>query len=275
MAENIQHIIFSMSAGGSLVAALKLAGKSDGVLKYPDDLSYGPIADARPDTCLQFVEDILGYAWDDDLSDLTRSFWQQALDTSHNRIVWLSRRSAMEYCGFLKWLTRNGQASFLLVDLTDVKIPDPNAPATLLPVGCTARVPAAQIAKNALWSLAKVPDPADLASWIALWSQLRAENAPLRIITDDGLVSAPLDHFDADLLSHIGSEWTRANRVVGETMAALHAQQLGGAQCNDLVLFARLRNLVEQGALDSRGDIYGPQLQVRRALRPNPDHAGR
>lgn len=128
-------------------------------------------------------------------------------------------------------------------------------------------MPAADIYKNALWSLAKAPDPADLASWAALWSKLRAENAPLRILTDDGLVSAPLNHFDADLLSHVGSEWTRANRVVGETLAALQSQQVGGgavSQCSDLVLFARLRALVEQGALDSQGDIYSPQLKVRR-----------
>lgn len=267
MTEDVQHIVFSMSAGGSLVAALELAGKSDGVLKCPDDLSYGPIADAHPDARLQFIEDVLDYTWDGDFSDLTRSFWQQALDTSRDRIVWLSRRSTMEYGGFLEWLTRNGQTPFRLVDLTDVKIPDPNAPATLAPVGWTARVPAEDIYKSALWSLAKAPDPADLASWIALWSRLRAENAPLRIITDDGLVSAPLDHFDANLLSHVGSEWTRANRVVGETLAALQAQQVGGgavSQCGDLVLFARLRDLVEQGALDSQGDIYGPQLKVRR-----------
>lgn len=135
MTDHIQHIVFSMSAGGSLVAALELAGKSDSVLKLPDDLSYGPIVDLQPDTRRQFIEDVLGCACHDDLSDLTRSFWQQALATSRDRIVWLSRRSAMEYGGFLEWLTRNGQAPFRLVDLTDVKIPDPNAPATLVPVG--------------------------------------------------------------------------------------------------------------------------------------------
>ena len=268
MADNIQHIVFSMSAGGSLVAALELAGKSEGVLKLPDDLSYGPIGDAQPNARLQFIEEVLDYPWDGHFSELTHCFWQQALDTSHNRIVWLSRRSTMEYCGFLEWLSRNGQAPFFLVDLTDVTIPDPKHPDTLIPVGWTSQLPAEQIYQNALWSLAKIPDPADLALWTAQWSKLRAENAPLRIITEDGLVSAPLDHFDAELLSHVGSEWARAQRVVGETLAALQAHQVRGgrvSQCGDLALFARLRDLVEQGALDFQGDIYGSQLKVRRA----------
>jgi hypothetical protein len=38
------------------------------------------------------------------------------------------------------------------------------------------------------------------------WGKLMADNAPFRVVSADGLASAPIDHFDALLLAQATSE---------------------------------------------------------------------
>jgi Protein of unknown function len=53
-----------------------------------------------------------------------------------------------------------------------------------------------------------------------LWRQLRIENAPLRVIDGDELVSAPLSFFDSLLMSYVTDNWQKVARIVGNTMTS-------------------------------------------------------
>ncbi len=174
----------------------------------------------------------------------------------------------MEYCNFLAWLERNGDAPFELVDLTDTRLPGWRNPPDLEPVPCTSLVGSDQFVRYQLWDRATPFTEKQRRDMMRLWMRLREENAPLRVIKPEGLVSAPLDYFDADLLRQVGKDWTDARRVVGETMGAMMEDTLreGGIhQCGNLVLFSRVRALVEAGTLEKKGRLYSATFKVRRA----------
>jgi hypothetical protein len=46
-----------------------------------------------------------------------------------------------------------------------------------------------------------------------LWGQLLSENAPLRVIDGDKLVSAPMSYFDSVLMSYVTDKWQKIAMV--------------------------------------------------------------
>jgi hypothetical protein len=99
-----------------------------------------------------------------------------------------------------------------------------------------------------------------------MWARLRAENAPLRVISSQGLVSAPITFFDPVLLSCATDKWQRVARIVGE--ALVKDMEDGLLQYGDLLLSARVQALVEAGGLESSGDLRDIQrCEVRLRLR--------
>jgi hypothetical protein len=112
------HVVFNPSAAGGLRKALGEAGRGDRVVSFFDDLSFGPINPPDPEARRQWVEEELGYAGWEDVTN-TDAFWQEALEPSP-KIAWVSRRTTQEYTGFLEWLRRLGGAPCQINDLTDV-----------------------------------------------------------------------------------------------------------------------------------------------------------
>lgn len=94
------------------------------------------------------------------------------------------------------------------------------------------------------------------------WQRLRTENAPFRIVTDAGLVSAPADCFDSLLLAQASSEWDSIRSVVATTMG-LNSQPY--MQVYDLMLLTRVVALVESGKLVADGDPRDMTSKVRLA----------
>lgn len=45
------------------------------------------------------MEEVIGCQWDDIIEE-SEQFWSQVLSTDKPRVLWFSRRSAMEYTGF-------------------------------------------------------------------------------------------------------------------------------------------------------------------------------
>ncbi|WP_349313591.1 DUF3658 domain-containing protein [Brevundimonas subvibrioides] len=215
---------------------------------------------------MDVVEDLLEIEIDQDDRTSIEIFWQKALNPTHPRIVWLSQWSTMEYCGFLEWLRRNGDAAFNLVNLTDHSLPDPRTPGITSPVQCVSLVRGELFAKYALWDRAITPDRQSLSNWASLWEQLRTENAPLRVMTPEGLVSAQIDYFDKQLLKHATNDWAFDRSLVGQVLGDMMVESFrerGVFQCGDLVLFARVHALVERGALEGLGDPYARDFKVR------------
>jgi len=95
------------------------------------------------------------------------------------------------------------------------------------------------------------------------WRQLKSENAPLRIVTETGLASAPLDHFDHLLEDQASIGWRRVYQVIGHAMAAIPEPY---RQVNSTMLLRRLVALVEDGKLVADGDPWEMQeCRVRLA----------
>ncbi len=83
------------------------------------------------------------------------------------------------------------------------------------------------------------------------WRRLKAENGPFRIITEAGLTSTSIDHFDSSLLQQASTEWKKIAVIVGHTLGQQYESYF---QVGDLMLHARVVALVEAGKLIADGD---------------------
>ena len=243
------HVVFSPSAAPELRKALKLAGRTDAVAACIESFSWGPIDPGDPPQRARWMDEVLETTpWDLEATD--RDFWRDALDSRHRLVAWTSTRVALERAGFLNWLWRLGDAPCEVIDLSKARVRDYPAILGLLY--------AEDFLSLGLLDAAAPLSPADRARHHETWQRLRAENAPLRIIQDGELASAPLDVFDSKLLSHASSDWTPAARLVGEVLAEVFDDYL--FQVGDIVLASRLWALVEAGQLEER-EMANPKHQ--------------
>jgi hypothetical protein len=252
------HIVFNPSGAGCLREALRQSGRTDGVVSLFDCLSFGPINPPDPKLRTTWVEEQLGYTgWEEAVGEAT-SFWSEALSSNHRRIAWLSRRSTLEYAGFLEWLWRLGEEPIEVIDLTDVMVAGDEKGATEPRLAISlGLMPPQKILENDLLDRTETLTHALRDQYRESWRRLRAENAPLRVLSEGELVSAPLSFFDSLLVSCATPEWQKAARVIGEALWELSTTSVH--QTGDLVLCARVRALADAGRLESRGDLFDIQ----------------
>jgi hypothetical protein len=86
-----------------------------------------------------------------------------------------------------------------------------------------------------------------------LWQQLIAENAALRIIDGDKLVSAPISFFDSLLMSYVTGKWQKVSMLFSWVTISYWDDDIH--QIADTFLAARMHALVESGRLETRGEI--------------------
>jgi hypothetical protein len=264
------HVVFSPSAAVDLRKALTAMRRNDRVVALFDDLSFGPIDPPDPAVRSAWVAAELGYDDWDDLTAKVESFWDTAADTGSRHILWLSRRRAADYAGFLEYLWRLGDQPCEVIDLTETMIvggghrEEAERPHLVLTL---ALLPAYQIRANNLIDLARPLASAARGAYRAQWQKLRTENAPLRALTPDlSLASAPLDLFDAGLLARVTTEWRKAARVVGEMLMQLEDEKI--LQTGDLILAARLAAIAAAGRIESKGDpreVRNSEVRLPRA----------
>lgn len=102
---------------------------------------------------------------------------------------------------------------------------------------------------------------------MARWARLRRENAPLRIVRDGTLVSAPLTHFDEALKGFATREWELLIKLVARVLGHLDAgSDQPGQGCSYELLFARILALGQAGALEVTGP--GPGMRDFKVRRP-------
>ena len=161
----------------------------------------------------------------------------------------------MEYAGFLDWLWHHGDTPCDLVDLSEVKISLPakhepqqqkSLPVSLALLGHDI------IAHNKFWDLAKPLPMTDRLRYRELWQQLIAEDAPLRVIEGDKLVSAPASFFDSLMMSYVTDSWRKTAKVISEVTTSHWDDNIW--QTNDRFLQARMRFLAESGRVEVRGE---------------------
>ena len=84
-----------------------------------------------------------------------------------------------------------------------------------------------------------------------LWDQLLSENAPLRVLDGDNLLSAPISYFDEVLMSLLADDWQKVSRIIGDALA--FEIEDGILQTGDVFLSARLNAMARDGRLEIRG----------------------
>jgi hypothetical protein len=191
-------------------------------------------------------------------------FWREALSRGTRKIAWLSRRSAMEYAGFLEWLWRMGDAACDVVDLSEVMIsrsPEHGTPRPPVLAMSLGMLNPNRIGRDRMWDLAEPLHEGTRNRYRDLWQQLRKENAPLRVTDGEKLVSAPITTFDRQLTSYATNEWQKAARLVGEALASQMDDDL--IQVGDIVLAARIDAIVESGDLEMQGESA---LEMHKSL---------
>jgi hypothetical protein len=255
MTQTIAHFVFTPSGAGCLVQALRKAGRRDVVVATFDNLSFGPIDPSDPSSRAKWLENELGRI---DRKDAVRSErdWDEARFPGHRKVAWLTRRSAMEYAGFLDWLWHRGDAPCDLIDLSEVTIsrpPEFNSPPRQSAVPTSlALLHHDIIAHNKFWDLAEPLPMTERLRYRELWQQLLSENAPLRVIDGGKLVSAPISFFDSLLMSYVTDEWQRVVMVC--TWVTISHWDENICQTDETFLAARMQALVESGQVEIRGD---------------------
>lgn len=257
---DVCHVASHPSFAGNLVGCLHKAGKNDDVLGFPDDLSAGPIASDDAQVRAEWWDNIADWPYYDAIS----AFWRD-LAAGPPLVVWFGRSYARDQCLYLALSDRLpdrivgiGDVSTISVqyewvDGTTIDIPPPKnvhgVPGDVL---------------SSLTSLTVRPDPVEIAANAQRWRELKAENAPFRVVSDGALVSKPATYFDNIILEAAASEWRRTIRVIadalGDVRDAFHF-------VNDQVLLSRLVTLVESGALEADGDPWiMDESRIRRAF---------
>jgi hypothetical protein len=254
MTQTTLHVVFTSSGAESLRQALMDAGRDDQVVAFFDNLSFGPINPPDPSLRATWVRNELGWTeWGNTAPEPER-FWQEALSPDHRKVAWLPRRSAMEYTGFLEWLWRLGDDPCEIVDLTDLKIFRDHEQVTSMSAALAVSLgilAPKRINDRRLFDQAKTLPAIARGEYQALWRQLRAENAPLRVLADDTLVSAPISFFDALVMSHVTNEWRKVALVVSHALCSHIDDQI--FQTGDRFLAARVNALVEADRLEMQG----------------------
>ena len=248
------HVAFGDSAGGSLRQAVRLVNADDEVVAFSDCLSFGPID--YPDSHARgaWAKSELDLAGYDRVVEHSALFWKKVLHADTRLVLWVSRRSAMEYTGFLECLWRLGAAPVSVVDVTDMNIQCHARRTDRIYFALSVSVlPAHDIVENDLFNCSKPLTEEQRRHYHGVWRRLREENAPFRVVDANGISSAPITYFDELIRSCVSTEWRKCARVIGEMLTK--EWESGLVQVGDGVLFGRLQKMVQQGIFESQGDM--------------------
>lgn len=250
------HIAPMPAAGTALRTAVGGGGRESDVLIFPDNLSYGPIA-PDSDRARWWAE--LAPTSSRRLPDAQR-FWDRIAQSEARLVVWFGRGSAAELSFLLAWTDRIDDRTYHILDVTGRRFPRRHAaPGTGEPAAAASMLTAEEM-KSLIGTEREMKSLEKLACR-GTWRQLAEQNASLRLVTPTGMVSASPDHFDATLLAHVGTDWTRMTMVIAHTMSADWPRM----QVDGFLLHTRIVALVESGALLADGnpwDMQGTNLRL-------------
>ena len=251
------HIAPGDSAGGSLLMAIRNAGRDDEVLRFGDDLSCGPIASDDPAPRASWWE---AFYDSSEVEARLRSFWDQATSFEGRLIVWFGRHSASELAFFLAWTDRVTGRPYDIIDVTARQVPFRQQDGSFVSRPAQFVSIVRHEALQLLLGSERPITAKERETSSRHWRRLRNENAPFRIVTDAGLASAPIDYFDPWILQQATTEWRTVARVVGEVMGHNFEPY---DQVHELMLLARVTALVDQGKLLAEGDPWDMRSRVR------------
>lgn len=262
------HVAFGESSAGSLVSAMRMMQRSDEVRYLGDDLAVGPIDPADPALRGAWHAEVLADPDDTRYVENDAALWQRLAAPGIEIVVWMSRRSATEYCGLLELLWRVTEAPVSIIDVADMElvgadgVPRPDISRAF------ARVADTRIVELKLVERAAPVAPSLRDAYRAEWQALRSENAPLRVLSAAGLASAPITYFDELLSTCAPTSWRVCARVIEEALvrAEVDGFRQGGG---DVLLCERLLALIDAGVLEGQDDEEEWSLYTSFVRRPS------
>lgn len=246
----ITHIVPGDSAAGSLRKALSFAGRNERLVVFRDDLSRGPIATLEPAARAAWWHEQIDWPA---IEENLKSFWLD-VEKAEKVVLWFERHSASELALLLAWAWHRGERPYDVIDVADLPLPVKSArdeSVAFKPAQAISNVSYSHLA-NLFGSERRVSRDESLLLK-QKWSNLMAENAPLRIVTANGLASVADDYFDSLILAQVTSDWRKIAMVVGRAMLSSCERYV---QVGDMVLHDRVIALIERGTLIANGDYF-------------------
>lgn len=245
------HIAPGYSAGASLRQAIRDASLSDDLLRWPDDLSCGPI-----DTDDSVSRAVWWGHTDENwkLDSLLNAFWDRVAESEDKLVVWFARHYAMEASFFLNMANRLGGKRYQVIDVTGLQFPTKThdgTPVMTKPAKAVSELGPISLATMLGSERELTNEEKDDAC--QLWRQLKIENAPFRIVSESGLVSAPATFFDQSLLSLATTNWRKLARLIGDAMQKNSEPYI---QVGDQMLQTRVISLIDESKLLAEGDPW-------------------
>ena len=240
----IVHVMPGDSAGGSLLKALRNARRDETIISFPDNLSYGPIdADDgnAPGRWEWWTWEFLG-SREAHARDL-RGFWHRVMTTEGRLVLWWGR-SPREWSLFLAFAARLLERPYEAIEVTGTQHEFVNWNGTRSLSEPAEDVSTMRDEGLELLFDKQVPVSARQRQQAAAkWLHLRRENAPFRLVSDEGPVSAPVDFFDAFILERMRTEWRKLPSVLWDVCSHQHINN----RMSDGMIHMRLAVMVEDG----------------------------
>jgi hypothetical protein len=260
------HVAPGCSAAGVLKSALRSVGRYEPVVFLNDDLSWGPINPGDPAQRAKW--------WDlhpdeGDIASGVEQFWDRLTTTNDELVVWFGLDAAIEHSFYLHLADRLADRSYNIMDVTGVENYWTDENGTRKP-----RRPAQHLAGMFEQALVPVLDyhrpisELEKENAACQWRLLKEENAPFRIVTPFGLVSAPIDYFDHSLLGRITMEPRKIADVITESMGKHYTPYV---QVSYDMLLRRLVTLVKAKSVLASGDPRDTQNCLVWLLEPHPE----
>lgn len=242
----VTHLVFCPSASGLVRQAVARMGRRDWVLTMMDQRYFGPLAAEDPDGRGNW----LNASWcETGWPELLREDFRLP-EISRQRgprlVAWYAPEQAAQFANFLWWLAQVDGVAVHEMAVPELGFKNVAAIAELLGGEQLLR-------EERRTSLTET------------WARLRSEDALLRIMEDDRLVSADVDVFDALILDFVPFAWERTIRVVGDTFSTICAET--GHYFDDRFVCYRLRAMAQSGSVEWSGGEDMRDSWIRRPPR--------
>ena len=263
-ASQVVHVAWGAARADAVRQALRLQGRAERVIALSYVLDLGPIEPFDPDARrIWFAANTRPDDEPDAEATDPEAPWAQATDPGVHPVYWVCLTDAAEHACFLGFVSRMAGRSFDIVEVKGSDFPRSSAAA---PVWSLAQLRPEEMVVADLGGRRRPFTDAENGLAVALWAKLRMENAPLRIVRDGTLVSAPVTHFDGLLTGYATGEWELLIKLVARVLAHLDAgADQPGQGCSYELLFARILALGASGVLEVAGP--GPGMRDYRVRR--------
>lgn len=262
------HFVNTSGSAETIRNALKSQGRGARVIALPGNFSVGPLEPPNSKARQEWIRTVLRCNLEDERREADEP-WIEATSGSVHPVYWVCLANAYERANFLEFVDRMAGRPFDVIDATDLDLVEASGfkvtQRGIQTIPGLLALRSKDIVASGLEARRRLFTMAESEAARAIWARLRRENAPLRVMRDGELASAPLTHFDAFITDQAAPEWEKAGYLIGRTMVHLAQEIEPPVHCpSDIVLFGRILALGEIGSLEITGP--GPGIgdyQVR------------